>query len=103
MYIYIMSLKVPGFKGIMELDLTNVDKRLHLEMKRQHEIDIEEYKVEQEELPENMRYENTVVRAEKLIEMDTQIMKRKREIFLEKQRIEDENRYKRFIDSQLNQ
>lgn len=103
MYIYIMSLKVPGFKGIMELDLTNVDKRLHSEMKRQHEIDIEEYKVEQEELPEKLRYENTVIRAEKLIEMDAQIMKRKREIFLEKQRIEDENRYKRFINSQLNQ
>jgi|TARA_Y100000389_G_C17366532_1_gene466629 hypothetical protein len=98
-----MSLKVPGFKGIMELDLTNVDKRLHSEMKRQHEIDIEEYKVEQEKLPEKLRYENTVVRAEKVIEMDAQIMKRKKEIFLEKQRIEDENRYKRFIDSQLNQ
>ena len=98
-----MSLKVPGFKGIMELDLTNVDKRLHSEMKRQHEIDIEEYKVEQEKLPEKLRYENTVVRAEKVIEMDAQIMKRKKEIFLEKQRIEDENRYKRFINSQSNQ
>lgn len=98
-----MSLKVPGYKGIMELDLTNVDKILHSEMKKQHEIDIEEYKAEQEKLPKKLRYENTVVRAEKAIEMDAQIMKRKKEIFLEKQRIEDENRYKRFIDSQLNQ
>lgn len=98
-----MSLKVPGYKGIMELDLTNVDPKLHREMKKQHEIDIEDYKAEQEKLPKRLRYENTIVKAEKVIEMDAQIMKRKMEIFLEKQRLEDEDRYKRFINSQSNQ
>lgn len=98
-----MSLKVPGYKGIMELDLTNVDKILHSEMKKQHKKDIEDYKIEQSKLPKRLRYENTIVKAQKVIEMDSMIMKRKQEIFLEKQRLEDEDRYKRFINSQLNQ
>lgn len=98
-----MSLKVPGYKGIMELDLTNVEPKFHKEMKKQHKKDIEDYKMEQSKLPKRLRYENTIVKAHKVIEMDAQIMKSKQEIFLEKQRLEDEDRYKRFINSQLNQ
>jgi hypothetical protein len=98
-----MSFIVPGYNGIMDLDLTNVDKRLHSVMIEQHEKDIEDYKAEQAKLPKRLRYENTIVKAQKVIEMDSMIMKRKQEIFLEKQRLEDEDRYKRFINSQLNQ
>ena len=98
-----MSFIVPGYNGIMDLDLTNVDKNLHSVMIEQHKKDIEDYKAEQKKLPKRLRYENTIVKAQKVIEMDSMIMKRKQEIFLEKQRIEDENRCKIFIDSQLNQ
>ena len=98
-----MSFIVSGYNGIMDLDLTNVDKRLHSTMIEQHEKDIKDYKAEQEKLPKRLRYENTVVKAQKIIEMDSMLMKRKKEIFLEKQRQEDEDRYKRFINSQLNQ
>lgn len=98
-----MSFIVPGYNGIMDLDLTNVDKRLHSVMIEQHKKDIEDYKEEQAKLPKRLRYENTIVKAQKVIEMDSMIMKRKQEIFLEKQRLEDEDRYKRFINSQLNQ
>jgi hypothetical protein len=98
-----MSFIVPGYNGIMDLDLTNVDKSLHSVMIEQHKKDIEDYKIEQSKLPKRLRYENTIVKAQKVIEMDSMIMKRKQEIFLEKQRLEDEDRYKRFINSQLNQ
>lgn len=98
-----MSLKVPGYKGIMELDLTNVDPKLHREMKKQHEEDIKKYILEQKELPEKLRYENTIVKAKKVMEMDSLIQTRKQEIFLEKQRLEDENRNKRFINFRSNQ
>ena len=98
-----MSFIVPGYNGIMDLDLTNVDNSLHSVMIEQHKKDIEDYKIEQSKLPKRLRYENTIVKAQKVIEMDSMIMKRKQEIFLEKQRLEDEDRYKRFINSQLNQ
>tara|TARA_Y100000992_G_C21264811_1_gene493391 strand:- start:245 stop:541 length:297 start_codon:yes stop_codon:yes gene_type:complete len=98
-----MSFIVPGYNGIMDLDLTNVDKRLHSVMIEQHEKDIKDYKIEQSKLPKRLRYENTIVKANKVIEMDSMIMKRKQEIFLEKQRLEDEDRYKRFINSQSSQ
>ena len=97
-----MSLKVPGYKGIMELDLTNVDPKLHKEMKKQHEEDIKNYILEQKKLPKRLRYENTIVKAQKIMEMDYMIQKRKQEIFLEKQRLEDEDRYKRFINFRSN-
>ena len=98
-----MSFIVPGYNGIMDLDLTNVDKSLHSVMIEQHKKDIEDYKIEQSKLPKRLRYENTIVKAKKVMEMDSMIQTRKKEIFLEKQRLEDEDRYKRFINSQLNQ
>ena len=98
-----MSFIVPGYNGIMDLDLTNVDPKLHKEMKKQHEEDIKNYILEQSKLPKRLRYENTIVKAKKVMEMDSMIQTRKKEIFLEKQRLEDEGRHKRFINSQLNQ
>ena len=95
-----MSIIVPGYKGIIDLDLTHIDKRLYSEMKRQHEEDIEEYKKEQDALPEKLKYENTVVRAENILKMDEQIMKRKKQIFLEKQKKEDEANYERFLKNE---
>lgn len=58
---------VPGYKGVMDLDLSLVAKENHEVMLKQHDEDIKSYKLYQESLPEHLRYDNTVVRAEKII------------------------------------
>ena len=59
---------VKGYNGIMDLDLTHVPEKLHKELIVQHHRDIMDYKVEQANMPERLRYENTVLVAEKRIE-----------------------------------
>ena len=61
---------IPGYNGIIPLDLTNIDKKYHSILINRHHNDIELYKEEQARLPKHLRYENTVIRAEKLIKMD---------------------------------
>ena len=56
---------VKGYNGIMDLDLTHVPEKLHKELIVQHHRDIMDYKVEQANMPERLRYENTVLVAEK--------------------------------------
>ena len=58
-----MSKIIKGYKGIMPLDLTNVDKNLHKTLIEQHEIDILNYKKEQYEMEEKDRYDNTIGKA----------------------------------------
>tara|TARA_B100001093_G_scaffold2607_2_gene2659 strand:- start:1343 stop:1621 length:279 start_codon:yes stop_codon:yes gene_type:complete len=61
---------VKGYNGIMDLDLNLVPSKFHKEAVEQHYKDIEEYKAEQYLLPENLRYENTVLKAEKIIKIE---------------------------------
>jgi len=63
-----MSKIIKGYKGIMPLDLTNVDKAFHKTLIEQHEIDILNYKKEQYKLEEKDRYDNTIGKA--LIKME---------------------------------
>ena len=65
-----MSKIVKGYKGIMDLDLTNVPRHLHQVMIDQHDEDIKIYKEEQSKLPVKLRYENTVIRAQKIRELE---------------------------------
>ena len=58
---------VPGYKGVMDLDLSIVAKENHAVVLKQHDEDIKSYKLYQESLPEHLRYDNTVVRAEKVV------------------------------------
>lgn len=58
---------VPGYKGVMDLDLSLVAKENHAVVLKQHDEDIKSYKLYQESLPEHLRYDNTVVIAEKVI------------------------------------
>ena len=46
--------KVEGYKGIMELDLTNVPEKFHSEMVAIHLNDIKEYKIEQAQRPKKL-------------------------------------------------
>ena len=51
---------IKGYKGIMDLDLTNVNLIFHKELIQQHYRDIELYKVEQEKLKDELKYDNGV-------------------------------------------
>jgi len=62
---------IDGYKGIMPLDLTDVDKNLHAELIKQHYKDIHLYKKEQSELPKNLQYDNTIARIKKQWKMES--------------------------------
>ena len=53
---------IDGYKGIMELDLTNIPEYLKKDTVEQHMKDIDIYKAEQYKLKPHLRYENTVER-----------------------------------------
>ena len=73
-----------GYKGIMDLDLSTIDPKFHDEVRKQHLAEIKEYKAYQRSLPPKLRYENTTVRALKIITLDrdaarTEALKREKE------------------------
>ena len=69
---------IKGYQGIMDLDLSLVDKKFWPEVIIQHYKEIEEYKKEQAQLPMRLRYENTIVRALQLIETDRKALEKRR-------------------------
>jgi hypothetical protein len=80
---------IDGYNGIMPLDLTNIDKKLHKVLIDQHKKDIEEYKLEQEKLPIHLRYENTIIKVEKQLQLED---------YHRKKRIQkrEEDKYKKY-------
>jgi len=91
-----MSKIVKGYKGIIDLDLTNVPNHLHQVMIDQHIEDIKIYKEEQSNLPVKLRYENTVIRAQKIRELEDFHLKKRKEEKLKKQKEEDKIRLETF-------
>ena len=61
---------VEGYKGIMDLDLTDVDPKYKKIMAAQHLKDIDNYKGEQAQLKPHLRYENTIGKVQKIHEKD---------------------------------
>lgn len=51
---------VKGYKGIMDLDLSYIHPIHHSYYIEKHKQDIENYKQYQKQLPEHLRYENTI-------------------------------------------
>ena len=51
---------VKGYKGVMDLDLTNIHPVFHKSLIDQHKKDIEKYKLYQQTLEPELRYENTI-------------------------------------------
>ena len=51
---------IKGYKGVMDLDLTNIDPKLHKVLINQHYNDIEEYKKYQSSIKDEQRYDNTI-------------------------------------------
>ena len=71
-----MSQKIiKGYKGIMDLDLTNVDSKYHKELIEQHKKDIDQYMLDEEKLPLSKRYENTVGKAYQKLEYENYMRK----------------------------
>ena len=83
---------IHGYKGIMPLDLTNVDVKFHSILIEQHYKDIHLYKIEQAKLPKKLRYENTVMRAEKIHKMDEDAQKERVKLLRKQQELEDQKR-----------
>ncbi len=56
---------IPGYQGILSLNLDNMDPKYRKQAVSQHNNDIDAYKKYQRELSPRLRYENTICRAEK--------------------------------------
>jgi len=61
---------VKGYKGVMDLDLSSIDPKFHKEVIAQHMNDIAEYKREQCQRPPKLRYENAIMHAHNIIDLD---------------------------------
>lgn len=59
-----------GYRGVMALDLTAIPPKFQAQAIERHIKDIEEYRRDQLERPERLRYENTVTRIERIHRMD---------------------------------
>jgi hypothetical protein len=68
---------VPGYNGIMDLDLTHIDEREHGEMIKIHSMDIENYKKEQNMRPVNLRYENVIRHVITKLDTERDILSKK--------------------------
>jgi hypothetical protein len=56
---------IPGYQGIMDLDVRNMEPRYIKQAIDQHANDIKIYTAEQSKLKPEHRYENTVMRIDK--------------------------------------
>jgi hypothetical protein len=83
---------IDGYKGIMPLDLTRVDKKYHNEMISLHLKDIKEYKKEQYLLKPKQRFENSIQRILEQLERDKEII-RLRQFQIEQEKIEYYEKY----------
>ena len=84
---------IPGYKGIMDLDLNLVDPKFHKIATEQHMKDIGNYKAEQYLLKPHLRYENTIEKIKKIHEIDN-IANKKRFELREK---EDDIRFASYV------
>jgi len=62
---------IEGYNGIMPLNMTDIPRPFRKQALEQHSKNIKDYTREQAELPERMRYENTVMRVERLHRMES--------------------------------
>jgi len=85
---------VKGYKGVMDLDLDLVPKGYWKEAIKQHNQDIKDYNMEQDKLPERLRYENTILRIKKQNEMDTKASEKREDDKLKEKEKRMNNLYK---------
>ncbi len=86
---------IEGYQSISPLDVSVFPKEHRKQAMEQHYANIKEYKKEQHERPFHLRYENTILRIEKIHEHE-----RKASILREQNRIkETEELYDKIIQS----
>jgi len=70
---------IKGYNGIMDLDVSNMDPKCIKQAVEQHQNDIQIYTKAQQELKPEMRYENTILRINKLRTMETYYLQKRAE------------------------
>ena len=91
---------IAGYKGIMNLDLTDVNKSLHKSLIEQHFKDIDLYKIEQANRKPHLRYENTIEKIKKNEEKEKEILNKKFKLEKEAQDRLDKERVRIFYNLQ---
>ncbi len=86
--------KIEGYKGIMELDLTDIHPMYHDIVVKQHKKDILLYKKYQKQLEPEMRYENTI---EKIIK-DKQFYDNIRNMKAQIKKKEEDDKFKLLLE-----
>lgn len=89
---------IDGYFGIMPLDLTNVDEKYHKSMIKEHKKNIEEYKLEQDKLPHNLKYENCIQKVYKQLEKEEYHKNQRIQKKIKQQEEIDKNRIKLYKD-----
>jgi len=89
-----MNKIIPGYNGVMDLDLTNVDSLIHDQLIIDHYRDIELYKREQSKLKPEQRYENTIERIHKMHKYESTMI----QLQNEKAKIEQDKKDNLMID-----
>lgn len=80
---------IKGYKGIMDLDLTDVDSIYHRQLIEDHYNDIKLYKIEQSKLKPKLRYENTIERINKMHDYEYEKTQLRKQQELEEQNKRD--------------
>ena len=80
---------IEGYQGIMPLNITDILPQFRKQALERHENDIKEYKREQLERPKQLRYENTVMRAENIRRLESIASKKRTAAALEAQAVVD--------------
>ena len=87
---------IDGYNGIMPLDLTNIDKKHHKNMIIEHQKNIEEYKLEQDKLPHNLKYENCIQKVYKQLKKEEYHKNQRIQKKIKQQEEIDKNRIKSY-------
>lgn len=90
---------IKGYNGIIDLDLTDVEKSLHKLMIDQHYKDIDDYKIEQSKLEPELRYENTVAIALKKIQYENKKNYERHLAIKKDQHERDKKLYEKYLQS----
>ena len=94
------NMLIPGYKGVMDLDLSIVDPKYHKDVVTQHHKDIYDYKCREKTLKPNMRYENTILKIEKTQQRERRILDKQLNEKRLQQKKQDDERYMIFLKNQ---
>ena len=65
---------IPGYKGIMDLELSSISEEYKADVIKQHYKEIKEYKIEQKNRPSHLRYENTIERIRRQHDLENRLL-----------------------------